>query len=163
MTDCGPSAVHIPFWMPSIPSRLQFALQKCRHRTDEDTISLHQHCLTKVHDWRWTWSFSESYWNRGASTTRLTCLTSDCDQGRSFGVGCAGHFGGCREPRNRAKELPFLACTKHTHTHTHTHTRSIRQSASFSLLLLFFPLCTGPGTHCHPQSLLLSWSRSRNR
>ena len=28
--------------------------------------------------------------------------------------------------------------------------RSIRQSASFSLLLLFFPLCTGPGTHCHP-------------
>ena len=26
--------------------------------------------------------------------------------------------------------------------------RSIRQSASFSLLLLFFPLCTGPGTHC---------------
>ena len=22
--------------------------------------------------------------------------------------------------------------------------------SSFSLLLLFFPLCTGPGTHCHP-------------
>ena len=28
--------------------------------------------------------------------------------------------------------------------------RRIRQSASFSLLLLFFPLCTGPGAHCHP-------------
>ena len=31
-----------------------------------------------------------------------------------------------------------------------THIRSFRQSASFPLLLLFFPLCTGPGTHCHP-------------
>ena len=28
--------------------------------------------------------------------------------------------------------------------------RSIWQSVSFSLLLLFFALCTGPGTHCYP-------------
>ena len=29
--------------------------------------------------------------------------------------------------------------------------------------LIFVPLCTGPGTHCHPWSLFLSRSRSRDR
>ena len=46
----------------------------------------------------------------------------------------------------------YLSSFSDTHTHRHSWRsfRSIRQSASFSLLLLFFPLCTGPGTHCHP-------------
>ena len=72
---------------------------------------------------------------------------------------------------------PFLFTDTHTHTYTHarTHTlqliwndwhswrsfRCIRQSASFSFLLLFFALCTGPRTNHHPWSLLLS-SRSRS-
>ena len=38
-----------------------------------------------------------------------------------------------------------------------------RRSALFFLFLFFFAICTSPGTHCHPQSLLLSWLRSRSQ
>ena len=71
----------------------------------------------------------------------------------------------CNSPSTRSKEKvgsprwwpvvifkhPRTLTEPHTNTHTHTHTFSSYFSfSSFSLLLLFFALCTGPGTHCHP-------------
>ena len=41
--------------------------------------------------------------------------------------------------------------------------RNVLRSASFFILIFAFAICTGPGTYCHPHSLLLSQFRSRIR
>ena len=41
--------------------------------------------------------------------------------------------------------------------------RNVLRSASFFILISAFAICTGPGTYCHPHSLLLSQFRSRIR
>ena len=94
------------------------------------------------------------------STQSLSTPTKPLDYHRLHWFSAPAHA--------RARTHTHTNTLTHTHTHTQTHTQTLSRRVDvvpifffclysfcvraqcLSVLLLFFTLCTGPGTHCHP-------------